>query len=138
VGSITAIYTVLVEGDDVNEPISDTVRGTIDGHIVLSREVAMRNHYPAIDILGSVSRLMDNIVPTPHNDAANEMRTLMSTYYANHDMISIGAYKRGTDPKIDESITKIDKINEFLKQGTMEKFNYEQAVGLLGKAIGRK
>lgn len=134
-GSITGIYTVLVEGDDVNEPISDNVRSIIDGHIVLSREVAQKNHYPAIDILGSVSRLMNDIVDPKHNKVANELREIMSVYKTNEDLINIGAYKKGTNPKIDEAINKIDKINGFLKQGVMEKFDYNKALKLMSDAI---
>ncbi len=134
-GSITGIYTVLVEGDDVNEPISDTVRGIIDGHIVLSRKIAMRNHYPAIDVLGSVSRLMNDIVEKDQLEGAGKMRNLMSVYDANYDLVSIGAYKHGTNPSLDESITKIGKINDFLKQNVEDKFQYEQSVELLKAAI---
>ena len=97
-GSITGIYAVLVEGDDTNEPISDTVRGIIDGHIVLSRKIAARNHYPAIDVLGSVSRLMNDIVPQDQIDAANKMRNIMAVYESNYDLISIGAYKKKKAP----------------------------------------
>ncbi|MCL2037206.1 MAG: FliI/YscN family ATPase, partial [Oscillospiraceae bacterium] len=103
-GSITGIYAVLVEGDDTNEPISDTVRGIIDGHIILSRKIAARNHYPAIDILGSVSRLMTIICPDEHNDAANQLRDLLSLYDTNYDLITIGAYKKGTNRRLDEAI----------------------------------
>lgn len=134
-GSITGIYTVLVEGDDVNEPISDTVRGIIDGHIVLTREIAMRSHYPAIDVLGSISRLMNDIVEPKHVKLANEMRNLMSTYYANADLINLGAYKKGSNKEIDEAIDKIDKINSFLKQEVMEKFDYNKSVQLMSSAL---
>ena len=131
VGSITGIYTVLVEGDDVNEPISDTVRGIIDGHIVLSREVAMRNHYPAIDILGSISRLMNDVVDEKHLKLAGDMRDLLSTYNINYDLINTGAYKKGSNPKIEQAIGKIDKINAFLKQEVMEVFDYNKTVKLM-------
>ena len=130
-GSITGIYTVLVEGDDVNEPISDTVRGIIDGHIVLTRELAMKNHFPAIDILASISRLMNDIVDEKHLKLAGEMRNLLSTYTTNADLINIGAYKKGSDPKIDEAISKIDKINAFLKQEVMETFDYKKTVKIM-------
>ena len=134
-GSITGIYTVLVEGDDTNEPISDTVRGIIDGHIILSRKIAARNHYPAIDILGSVSRLMNDIVDTAQVDIANELRAIMAVYEANYDLISIGAYKRGANPALDKAISKIEKINAFLRQRTTDKFEYEQTVALMREAI---
>ena len=127
-GSITGIYTVLVEGDDVNEPISDTVRGILDGHIVLSRTIAMRNQYPAIDIPASISRLMTEIVPKEHQKQASQIREIMSVYYENYDMISIGAYKTGTSPKIDTAIKMIDKINDFLKQGIDEKIDFEDTL----------
>ena len=130
-GSITGIYTVLVEGDDVNEPISDEVRSIIDGHIVLSRDVAMKNHYPAIDVLASISRLMNDIVDKKHLKLAGEMRNLLSTYKTNEDLINIGAYKKGADPKIDEAISKIDKINAFLQQEVMETFDYNKTVKIM-------
>jgi flagellum-specific ATP synthase len=134
-GSITGIYTVLVEGDDVDEPVSDTVRSIIDGHIVLSRQIAMKNHYPSIDVLGSISRLMNDIVDEKHRTFANDMRNLMSTYYKNEEMINIGAYKKGANKEIDEAIEKIDKINAFLKQDIMEKFNYDESVKLMKSAL---
>ncbi len=134
-GSITGIYTVLVEGDDTNEPISDTVRGIIDGHIILSRKVAARNHYPAIEVLESVSRLMSEIADKEQKDAAAKMRNLLSTYYANYDLVSIGAYKKGTNPALDEALKKIDKINAFLQQATDEAFSYEETVQMLKDAI---
>lgn len=134
-GSITGIYTVLVEGDDVNEPISDTVRGIIDGHIVLSRKIAMRNHYPAIDILGSVSRLMNDICEQFQLDDANELRRLLAIYEENIDLISIGAYKKGANPLLDGAMEKIDAINAFLTQDINESFSYDDTVALLKEAI---
>lgn len=135
-GSITGIYTVLVEGDDTNEPIADTVRGIIDGHIILSRKIAAQNHYPAIDILPSVSRLMSEIVSNEHKAAAGKLRNLLSLYNNNSDLISIGAYKHGTNPALDEAIRKIDKINEFLMQEVGEAYSYDETVQLLYKAVG--
>lgn len=134
-GSITGIYTVLVEGDDTNEPIADTVRGIIDGHIVLTRKLAMRNHYPAIDILESISRLMVEIVPKMHHDAANKLRNLLSLYNSNYDLISIGAYKKGTNPRLDEAIRKIDGINAFLTQSIKESFELEDTLAMLEAAV---
>ena len=134
-GSITGIYTVLVEGDDTNEPISDTVRGIIDGHIILSRKVAAKNHYPAIETLESVSRLMSEIADKEHKDAAARLRNLLSVYNANYDLVSIGAYKKGTNPALDEALKKIDKINAFLQQGTDEAFSFEQTVKMLKDAV---
>lgn len=130
-GSITGIYTVLVEGDDTNEPISDTVRGIVDGHIVLTRKLANSNHYPAIDINSSISRLMNDIVPNEHSDNAKKIRDILSVYYANYDLISIGAYKKGANLKLDEAITKIDKVNSFLTQGVNDKYSYEEIINMM-------
>ena len=134
-GSITGIYTVLVEGDDLNEPISDTVRGIIDGHIVLSRSIAMRNHYPAIDIQASVSRLMYELIGGEHRQAAAKMRGLLALYEENLDLISIGAYKAGANPELDKAIAVIGRINGFLQQGVQESFDYEQMCGLMDEAL---
>ncbi|NLP26048.1 MAG: flagellar protein export ATPase FliI [Clostridiales bacterium] len=134
-GSITGIYTVLVEGDDSNEPISDTVRGIIDGHIMLSRKVAMRNHYPAIDVLGSISRLMSQIIEPEHKQAANEIRKIMSIYQENQDLISIGAYKAGSNPDLDHAISKMKKINGFLQQPVDIGQNFEETVELLKEIV---
>lgn len=134
-GSITGIYAVLVEGDDTNEPIADTVRGIIDGHIVLSRKIAAQNHYPAIDILSSVSRLMSLICEKGHKDDAAKLRNMLALYNSNIDLISIGAYKTGTNPKLDEAISKIDKINGFLQQGTHESFALDETIRLLNEAV---
>lgn len=134
-GSITGIYAVLVEGDDTNEPISDTVRGIIDGHIILSRKIAAQNHYPAIDILGSVSRLMSIICDKEHKAAASKLRNLLALYNANYDLIAIGAYKTGTNPALDEAIAKIDRINAFLMQATDESFSLEDTKRLLKEAV---
>ncbi len=134
-GSITGIYTVLVEGDDTNEPIADTVRGIIDGHIILSRKVAMRNHYPAIDVLASVSRLMNDIAPKEQNQNASKLRNMMSVHQDNFDLISIGAYKPGTNPELDNAVSHMPAINSFLQQAVDESFTYPQTVELLGKVI---
>ena len=134
-GSITGIYTVLVEGDDVNEPISDTVRGIIDGHIVLSRKIAMRNHYPAIDILGSVSRLMNDIAEKEQIEAAGKLRNLLSVYDTNYDLVNIGAYKSGTNRVLDEALSKMDKINEFLQQNIYDKIPYSDSVDMMKGSI---
>ncbi len=137
-GSITGIYTVLVEGDDTNEPIADTVRGIIDGHIILSRKIAAQNHYPAIDILQSVSRLMSEISDEDHKDAAGQLRNLLSLYNNNYDLISIGAYKHGTNPALDEAIRKIDRINEFLMQRVDDSYSMEETVQLLLHAVSNE
>lgn len=130
-GSITGLYTVLVEGDDSNEPISDTVRGIIDGHIMLSRKIAMKNHYPAIDILSSISRLMSDIASDNHKQIASKIRQLMAVYQENEDLISIGAYKSGSNPKLDEAIRKMDKINSFLIQEVSQVSSFENSINLM-------
>ena len=124
-GSITGIYTVLVDGDDMNEPIADAVRSILDGHIVLSRAIAAQNHFPAIDILASVSRVMTDVVDKKHMDAARKLRALLATYHEAEDLIHIGAYVKGSSKKIDEAIAKIDKINDFLCQGVFEKTTFD-------------
>jgi flagellum-specific ATP synthase len=130
-GSITALYTVLVEGDDTNEPISDTVRGILDGHIVLSRELAAQNHYPAIDVLGSVSRVMTEIVPPGHLQAAGGLRELLAVYREARDLINIGAYQHGSNPQIDRAIALVPKINAYLRQGVHEPLGYAEAIAAL-------
>jgi len=130
-GSITGLYTVLVEADDMNEPIADTVRGILDGHIVLSRELAARNHYPAIDVLASVSRLMNDVTTPEHRSLAGRLRDVLATYRASEDLINIGAYSAGSNPKIDFAISKIDAINGFLKQRVDERVSFEATVNAL-------
>ncbi|CDF58018.1 Flagellum-specific ATP synthase FliI [Thermobrachium celere DSM 8682] len=130
-GSITAFYTVLVDGDDLNEPIADAVRGILDGHIVLSRKLAAMNHFPAIDILLSISRLMPQIATEIHYRKASEIRDLIAVYKEAEDLISIGAYQKGSNPKIDKSINLIDKINSFLKQKIDEHYNFEEITNQL-------
>ena len=125
-GSITGIYIVLVEGDDTNEPVADTVRGILDGHIVLSRKLANENHFPAIDINASISRLMVNIVSEQHRQVASRLRDILSIYEKNEDLIAIGAYKSGSNPKLDFAISKIDKVNEFLMQQIDESFSQDE------------
>ncbi|MED4138573.1 flagellar protein export ATPase FliI [Priestia megaterium] len=127
-GSITAFYTVLVDGDDMNEPISDTVRGIIDGHIVLDRELANKGQYPAINVLKSVSRVMNHIVSERHKEAAEKLRSLMATYANSEDLINIGAYKRGSSAYIDEAIHYHPVIDAFLKQKTNEHPSFETSV----------
>jgi ATP synthase in type III secretion protein N len=119
-GSITALYTVLVSGGDMEEPIADEVRGILDGHIILSRELGSRNHWPAIDVLPSLSRVMPLVTDADHRQAAGKMRELMATYERQRDLILLGAYQKGSDPRTDEAIAKIDVINTFLRQSTHE------------------
>ena len=127
-GSITGLYAVLVDGDDFNEPIADTARGILDGHIVLSRSMAQRNHYPAIDVLQSISRCMSQIVDKKHKQMAGRMKNVMATYNEAEDLINIGAYKSGSNRNIDYAIYKIDAVNKFLMQQTDEKFDFEDEV----------
>jgi flagellum-specific ATP synthase len=126
-GTITGLYTVLVEGDDMNEPIADAARSILDGHIVLSRALAHKNHYPAIDVLQSVSRVMNNVVDNEHKSAAGKIRNLMASYAKNEDLISIGAYAKGTDPMTDKAIALNDRINAYLKQSSEDSADYEIA-----------
>ena len=127
-GSITGLYTVLVDGDDFNEPITDTARGILDGHIVLSRQMAHKNHYPAIDILQSISRVMSSIVTKEHKAAAGKMKQVLATYQEAEDLINIGAYKAGSNPDIDFAIDKIRAVNAFLQQQTDEKYTFEESL----------
>ncbi len=127
-GSITGLYTILVEADDLNEPVTDTVRGILDGHIVLTRELALRNHFPAIDVLASISRLMPDITAAEHRGAAHSVRELLSVYRSAEDMINIGAYVAGTNPKIDAACAKIDRLNGFLTQDIYEQSSWDRTL----------
>ena len=130
-GSITGLYTVLVDGDDFNEPITDTARSILDGHIVLSRKLGQKNHYPAIDVLQSISRCMSQIVDKQHKQMAGRMKNVMATYNEAEDLINIGAYKSGSNKNIDYAIYKIDTVNKFLMQQTDEKFDYDDEISQL-------
>ncbi len=130
-GSITALYTVLMEGDDINDPIVDIVRGIVDGHIFLSRKVAESNHYPAIDVLGSISRLMSAIASPEHKQAAAKLRTLMSLYRENKDLIDVGMYQPGSNPRLDTAIEMMPKINAFLQQRTDDSVTMEGTINQL-------
>jgi flagellum-specific ATP synthase len=127
-GSITGIYTVLVEADDMNEPISDSVRSILDGHIVLSRDLASRNHYPAIDVLQSVSRVMVDVVSKRHTEMANVVRRVLATYREAEDLINIGAYIDGSNPDIDYARQKINALNDFLTQTVEDHFDFDNNV----------
>ena len=124
-GSITGLYTVLVDGDDFNEPITDTARSILDGHIMLDRKLAHKNHYPAIDVLQSISRVMSTIVDDRHKEASGNLKNVLATYQEAEDLINIGAYKKGSNKNIDYAIEKIDAVNEFLLQRTHDKFSFE-------------
>jgi len=134
-GSITGFYTVLVEGDDFNEPISDSVRSILDGHISLSRDLAARNHYPAVDVLRSVSRVMPYVTTEEHRRYAAEMRKLMATYEKARDLVNIGAYVHGSDPEIDASLAALPKINAFLQQPADEATPFNQVETMLADAV---
>lgn len=130
-GSITGLYTVLVDGDDFNEPITDTARSILDGHIVLNRKLAQLNHYPAIDVLMSISRCMSQVATKEHKAVAGKLKNVMATYNEAEDLINIGAYKAGSNPKIDYAIQKIDQVNDYLLQSTDSKFGFDEEVSLL-------
>jgi ATP synthase in type III secretion protein N len=130
-GSITGLYTVLVEGDDMTEPIADETRSILDGHIILSRKLASANHYPAIDILDSVSRVMNAIIDPEHRRAAQRMRELMGKYRDVELLVRIGEYKEGSDPGTDEALRKMEAINQFLRQGLQEKSTMEETISAL-------
>lgn len=130
-GSITGLYTVLVDGDDFNEPITDTARSILDGHIMLDRKLGHKNHYPAIDILQSISRCMSQIADKEHKQMAGKLKNVLATYNEAEDLINIGAYKNGSNPAIDYAISKIDAVNAFLCQDVDEKFDFETSVEML-------
>lgn len=134
-GTITAFYTVLVDGDDLNEPISDTVRGILDGHIVLDRQLANKGQFPAINVLKSISRVMNQIIDPDHRASASILRDLLSTYLNSEDLINIGAYKRGSSREIDEAIKYYPKIISFLKQNVEDKVTIEQSIESLNQLI---
>ncbi len=130
-GSITAIYTVLVEGGDADEPVADAARGILDGHVMLSRDLAAKNHYPCIDVGHSVSRLFSAINSDAHKDSAGKLREVLAKYNEAEDLINIGAYSKGSNPKIDYAIDKIDQVNEFLRQGTDQDFSLQESIDSL-------
>lgn len=134
-GSITGLYTVLVDGDDFNEPITDTARSILDGHVVLNRRLAQKNHYPAIDVMASISRCMSQICTKEHKKTAGKIKNIMATYADAEDLINIGAYKAGSNPEIDEAIQKIRLVNEFLLQDTEEKIDFAETVEKMNAII---
>ena len=134
-GSITALYTVLVEGDDMTEPIADETRSILDGHIILSRKLAQQNHYPAIDILASVSRCQTAIIPDDHKKAAAKLRALLAKYAEVELLLKIGEYKKGTDPETDEAVAKNAAVNNYLKQGLDEKPVYDDSIAKLKQVV---
>lgn len=132
-GSITGLYTVLVDGDDFNEPITDTARSILDGHIMLDRKLAHKNHYPAIDVLQSISRVMSSIASPEHKETAGKLKNVLATYQEAEDLINIGAYKKGSNSNIDYAIEKIDRVNEFLLQETHDKFTFDEIIDMMGQ-----
>ena len=134
-GSITALYTVLVEGDDMTEPVADETRSILDGHIILSRKLAQKNHYPAIDVLQSVSRCQNAIIDAEHKKNAAKLRTLLAKYAEVELLLKIGEYRKGADRDTDEAIEKNDAVNSFLKQGLTERPTYGETLAMLGKAV---
>lgn len=135
-GSITAMYTVLVDGDDMNEPIADAVRGILDGHIVLNRKIAHKGRYPAVDVLQSVSRVFTEICSKQHQEAAKKLRSVLATYQENEDLINIGAYQRGSNPKVDFALAKIDEVEAFLRQDVHEAAQFDDTVSRLLRSMG--
>ncbi|MEZ4239377.1 MAG: FliI/YscN family ATPase [Myxococcota bacterium] len=135
--SITGMYTVLIEGDDVHDPIGDAVRGILDGHIVLSRRLASHNHFPAVDVLASLSRLMDRVVQPRHKALAARCRDLLATWAENEELIRLGAYRKGTSPQVDEAIERMPHVDAFLRQRD-EVGSFEGDLGLLAKAVGAR
>lgn len=134
-GSITGLYTVLVDGDDFNEPITDTARSILDGHVILSRKLGHKNHYPAIDVLQSISRCMGSIATSEHKKIAGRMKNVLATYQEAEDLINIGAYKKGSNKEIDFAIQKIDLVNQFLMQDVYEKFTFEEVIQALNQVF---
>lgn len=134
-GSITGLYTVLVDGDDFNEPITDTARSILDGHIMLSRKLAHKNHYPAIDVLQSISRCMSQIVDGGQKQLSGKLKNVLATYTESEDLINIGAYKAGSNKEIDYAISKIDKVNEFLMQDTESRLSYDEELAMLSEVF---
>jgi flagellum-specific ATP synthase len=130
-GSITGLYTVLVDGDDFNEPITDTARSILDGHVMLSRKLGHKNHYPAIDVLQSISRCMTSITTREHRAAAGKLKNVLSTYQDAEDLINIGAYKSGSNSEIDYAISKIKDVNSFLQQDVDSKYEFTQEINML-------
>lgn len=134
-GSITALYTVLVEADDMTEPVADETRSILDGHVVLSRKLASANHYPAVDVLASVSRVMNAVVGPEHRKAAARLRELLAKYREVELLVKIGEYRKGSDPDADEALERMDRINAFLRQGTDERVSFEETARRLTEAV---
>jgi type III secretion protein N (ATPase) len=134
-GSITAIYTVLVEGGDMDEPIADEVRGILDGHIVLGREIAARGRYPAVDVTASLSRVMDSVVSLEHREDARRLRALVATFEAKRDLVVLGAYAKGSDKELDLAIARMPKIEAFLRQDAADRSPVEATIASLSATV---
>jgi flagellum-specific ATP synthase len=136
-GSITGLYTVLVEGDDLDEPVADAMRAILDGHVVLSRALANKNHYPAVDVLASISRVMPDVVSPEHKKLAKRLLTLMAEYRSAEDLIQIGAYAKGSNPEVDKAISIMNEVNVFLRQEVADKTDFEAIQQTLKKIVGK-
>jgi type III secretion protein N (ATPase) len=134
-GSITAIYTVLVEGGDMDEPIADEVRGVLDGHVVLDRAIAARGRYPAVDVTVSLSRVMDSVVGAEHRASARRLRALLSTYESKRDLVALGAYAKGSDKELDDALAHMPKIEQLLRQDPKDRVAFEDTVAALAQAV---
>jgi flagellum-specific ATP synthase len=134
-GSITALYTVLAEGDDMSDPVADAARAALDGHIVLSRKLANAGHYPAIDVLASVSRVMSDVAEKSHRELARGGREILATYRDSADLVEVGAYASGSNPRVDRALRCIDPLNAFLKQDPDQRFSLEESLAGLRKAL---
>jgi flagellum-specific ATP synthase len=134
-GSITALYTVLAEGDDLTDPVTDSVKAALDGHVVLARKLANSGHFPAVDILASVSRCMSDVTPVTHRELSMQVREVLSAYREAADLIEVGAYQAGSNPRVDRALSCIGNVNAFLRQGPAEHFSLEQTLGLLKDAL---
>jgi flagellum-specific ATP synthase len=137
-GTITGLYTVLVEGDDTNEPVADAVRSILDGHVLLSRDLAMLNHYPAIDVMGSISRVMDDIVAPEHKRWSGLLKETLAVYRKAEDLINIGAYVTGSNPRIDFAMQMIDRINAYLRQDIETRVSLEESIAQLDALFGEQ
>jgi type III secretion protein N (ATPase) len=134
-GSISAVYTVLVEGGDMDEPIADEVRGVLDGHVVLDRTLAARGRYPAVDVGASLSRVMDLVTTAPHRDAARRLRAFVQTYEAKRDLVLLGAYAKGTDKELDDALARMPRIEAFLRQEPLEITPFERTLADLSACV---
>jgi flagellum-specific ATP synthase len=134
-GSVTAMYTVLAEGDDLTDPVVDASRACLDGHIVLARKLAQQGHFPAVDVLASVSRVMNDIVAKKHRELAQEAREVLAAYRESADLIEVGAYAAGSNPRVDRALRCVHEVNRVLRQGPEDRFTLEQTLAELKRAL---